>query len=324
MPVPSTNYSDVVVTTAADSGYFDMFQGMIHSLRNVGSGRHLKICAFDLGLKPEERQWLEGVGVTFAEPRWHLGLGDGMMPYWHLAEIVRPFVRDYFPGYRHYLWLDPDLWLQDGTVIDRLIMGSRKTGAAIAHEADRSYRFQGWHFGWNLKHKMLGLGPRDGLLLMIKPQLNCGVYCIQADAPHWKAWTIRLKRAIDRTGRVAPHSQFTFNQIVYCDKLPTRILDSSDNWICDRAPPMWDENEQLFCKPYAPYKPLSLLHLAGPAKHRYYTIETTSGLKKHQVSLRYPRMADVTTEACVLGVWDTPQHQESPRIQGSGGMLLPG
>lgn len=147
------------------------------------------------------------------------------------------------------------------------------------------------------KHKMLGLGPWHGLMLMIKPALNCGVYCIHADAPHWEAWSARLKRAVDRTGRVAPHSQFTFNQIVYCDELPTEILDSSDNWICDRAPPMWDDDQQAYCKPYAPYKPISVLHLAGPAKQRCYTIKTTSGLQKREISLRYPRMAEITAAA---------------------------
>ena len=280
---------DVVVTTAADSGYFEMFQSMLYSLRSFDAGRDLDICAFDLGLKAEEREWLEQADVTLVQPRWHLGLRDGMMPYWHLAEIVRPFVTDYFPGYRHYMWLDPDLWLQDGSVIDRLINGSEKAGAAIAHEADRAYRFQAWHFGWSLKHRVLGLGLWHGLLLMIKPALNCGVYCIAADAPHWHVWSARLKPAVQRTNRVAPHSQFTFNQIVYADRLPTEILDSSDNWICDRATPVWNEERQIYCKPYAPHEPISLVHLAGPAETQRYTIKTTSGEEMHNVSLHYPK-----------------------------------
>ncbi|MEZ5932949.1 MAG: hypothetical protein R3F54_13525 [Alphaproteobacteria bacterium] len=288
---PSSATRDVVVTTAADSGYFTMFQGMLESLRRFEAGRRLDIRAFDLGLEPEQRQWLEQAGVDFTRPEWHWGVRDGMMPRFHLAEIVRPFVRDYFPGYRHYMWLDPDLWLQDGSVLDRLIEGSKASGAAIAHEADRAYRFQAWHFGWCLKHRLLGLGLKDGMLLMVKPALNCGVYCIAADARHWQAWATRLRRAVERTNRVAPHSQFTFNQIVHIDRLPTEILDSADNWICDRAPPVWDEGRQLYCKPYAPHEPIALLHLAGPAKTRRYTIRTTSGAARSDVSLHYPQLS---------------------------------
>ena len=288
---------NVVVTTAADSGYFEMFKGMLHSLRSFEIGRGLDIRSFDLGLEPEQRRWLEQAGVDFVEPTWHLGLKDGMMPHFHLAEIVRPFVRDYFPGYDHYMWLDPDLWLQDQSVLERLIAGSKTKGAAIAHEADRVYKFQAWHFGWCLKHRILGLGLWDGSLLMVKPALNCGVYCIAADAPHWQAWSRRLKSAVDRTTRVAPHSQFTFNQIVYVDQLPTDILDSADNWICDRAPPMWDDKKGLYCKPYAPYQPLSLLHLAGPAKTRRYTIKTVSGLEKQDVSLHYAKVPQLMAVA---------------------------
>ncbi|MEL6962775.1 MAG: hypothetical protein AAFO01_08475 [Pseudomonadota bacterium] len=292
MPALPTNdrsdQSAIVVTTAADTGYFKMFQGMLDSLRRFEVGRTLDVRSFDLGLKPDERSWLENEGVVFAEPRWHQGIQDGMMPKFHLAETVRPHVREYFPGYEHYMWLDPDLWLQDSGVLERLIQGSKTEGAAIAHEADSVYKFQAWHFGWCLKHRILGMGLADGMLMMVKPALNCGVYCMAADAPHWDAWATRLERAVKRTNRVAPHSQFTFNQVVYVDRFPTRILDSADNWICDRAPPVWDEERQVYCKPYAPYQPISLLHLAGPAKRERYTIKTTSGGERRDVSLHYP------------------------------------
>ncbi len=293
----SPEQQKVVITTAADSGYFDMFQGMIHSIRSFDSGRDLDICCFNLGFKDEERAWLEKEGVILADPQWHMGLTDGVMPYWHLAEIVRPYVRDYFPGYDHYMWLDPDLWLQNGGVLDRLVDGSREVGCAIAHESDRAYKFQPWLFGWNLKHKILGLGVKDGLTLMVKQYLNCGVYCVAADAPHWDMWIALLKKAVDATNRVAPHSQFTFNQMYHCKKLPMRILDAGDNWICDRAPPVWDEETKLYCKPYAPFEPLALLHLAGPAKRRNYTIKTTTGQSREDVSLRYALPNNVAAAA---------------------------
>lgn len=295
--MPKSENNKVVVTTAADSGYYDMFQGMIHSLRSFDSGQDLDICCFDLGLKKDERAWLENEGVVFAQPKWHMGITDGMMPYWHMAEVVRPYVRDYFPGYDHYMWLDPDLWLQDGGVIDRLVAGSADVGAAIAHESDSAYVFQPWLVGWNLKHKILGLGIKDGLTLMVKQHLNCGVYCMAADAPHWDAWESLLQKAVSATSRVAPHSQFTFNQMYHCNKLPMRILDSADNWICDRAPPVWDDEKLLYCKPYAPFEPLSLLHLAGPAKRRCYTIKTTSGKERQDVSLKYTIPTDAAAAA---------------------------
>lgn len=288
----SSNRENAIVVTAADSGYFEMFQGMIHSLRRFESGRDLPIAVFDTGFEAEQRQWLEQAGVIIAQPKWYFGVVDGAAPHWHLAEVVRPYVRSYFPGYDHYMWLDPDLWLQDGAVIDRLIDGSKRDGAAIAHEADPAYKFQSWLVGWNLKHKILGLGLWHGLLLMIKPALNCGVYCFAADAPHWELWERRLQRAIDRRGEVAPYTQFTFNELVYVDRPPTTILDAADNWICDRAPPVWNDELQLYCKPYAPYQPVSILHLAGPAKRRCYDIQSISGDHRPAISLRYPHMAE--------------------------------
>ena len=41
------------------------------------------------------------------------------------------------------------------------------------------------------------------------------------------------------------------------------VLPASANWICDRGVPMWNDDAEAFCEPYAPYRVLSALHLAG-------------------------------------------------------------
>ena len=96
-----------------------------------------------------------------------------------------------------------------------------------------------------------------------------------------------FRHALKRTQRVTPYEQFAFNEVIHVDKIPTAELSSSDNWICDRCPPIWDAASDLFCRPEAPYQPLSVLHLAGPAKSRTYEIEQKEGGVK-TMSLRYP------------------------------------
>ncbi len=55
------------------------------------------------------------------------------------------------------------------------------------------------------------------------------------------------------------------------------ILPASANWICDRGVPMWNDAAEAFCEPYAPYRVVSALHLAGPAKRTTYQIRRTGG-----------------------------------------------
>lgn len=280
-----------VIVTAADSGYFDLLNGMIHSVRRFEPWQRVTIAVFDVGFSPEHRLALERDGVRVIDPSWHFGLSEETAKKYERAALVRFFIHDYLPGYEYSLWLDPDLWLQDSGVLDRMLDGADKTGAAIAHESDRLYSFQGWLWAWNLKHKVLGSGLWNGLTLMVRPSYNLGLYCMKADAPHWAPWRKRFESALERTRRVTPYEQFAFNEVIHVDKIPTTELSSEDNWICDRCPPVWDADPGRFCRPEAPYRPLSVLHLAGPAKSRTYEIEQRGGGVK-TMSLRYPGADD--------------------------------
>lgn len=280
-------FDKAVIVTAADSGYFDLLVGMINSVRRFEECRQIPIAVFDVGFTTEHRERLEQKNIMLLTPNWHFGRSEESSKSYERAALVRFFINDYLPGYEYSLWLDPDLWLQNPDVIRRMIDGARDTGAAIAHESDSIYRFQLWLWAWNLKHKIVGSGLRRGSVLMMHADYNLGLYCLASKAPHWEHWRRRFEAALRRTDRVTPYEQFAFNEIIHVDKIPTTTLDSTDNWICDRRPPIWDEQEQSFCRPAPPYKPLSVLHLAGPAKSRTYDIDLKAGGQK-TMSLRFP------------------------------------
>ena len=261
-----------IIVTAADSGYFELLCGMVRSVRRFDDWRQTSIAVFDVGFTPEHRMALEQDGIQVIDPNWHFGLSEDTAKSYERAALVRFFIHDYLPGYDFSLWLDPDLWLQDSDVLDRMLDGAKKTGAAIAHESDPLYAFQGWLWAWNLKHKIVGSGLRNGLILMARESYNLGLYCLAADAPHWAPWRRRFEEALARTGRVTPYEQFAFNEVIHVDRIPTVELAACDNWICDRCPPVWNDESRLFCRPEAPYPALSVLHLAGPAKNRTYEL----------------------------------------------------
>jgi hypothetical protein len=268
---------DVVIFAAADSGYTGLLTEMLASLRRFERWADTDVRVYDLGFDDADRSALAALGAQTVVPDWHFGLRDGQHPTYLKAMAARPFLRDYAPGYRRYIWLDADTWVQDPRALDHLVDGAQRSGFAIAHENDRGYRFQAWLFAWTAKHFLWGYGPLRGAWLISRPHLNNGVFCLAADAPHWDLWRGRYAAALARTGRVAPHDQFALNEIVYRDRPAVTILDSADNWICDRGPPLWDEQGRRFCKPYPPYEPLAILHLAGPAKRETYELRTLQG-----------------------------------------------
>lgn len=273
----TTASRDWILIAAADSGYYLLLVDMIASVRAQRGLEDAPIVVFDLGLDALQREAPSRAGIRLIVPHWHFDLERAGLPRHHLGLLIRPFLRDYLPGYRRYLWLDADAWLQDGAAIDRLLAGAAATGLAIAHEREPSYRFQAWLQAWTLKHFALGCGVLAGPWLMTRPHLNAGIFCLAAEAPHWARWQAHLKRALDRTGCIAPYDQFALNAAVHGDGSPATLLDPIDNWICDRGPPLWDGAAKRFCRPRAPFTPIAILHLAGPAKSTRYSLATRDG-----------------------------------------------
>jgi hypothetical protein len=181
-----------------------------------------------------------------------------------------------------YVWIDSDVWLQNGDVIGAYVAGARTSGMAITHEREKSYRFQAWLLGWTTKHFLLGYGLARTVRLLLSPHLNAGFFAIHADAPHWEAWTRCYAAAIKRTGKIVPHDQFALNEALLAPQRGDRRLDfnmlaPSHNWICDRGIPMWNDEAAMFCIPYPPFQPIGALHLAGPAKRTRYQIKRSGG-----------------------------------------------
>ena len=281
-----TTYADCIAVTASDARFFPFARDLIESLAACGLGA-LQIGFFDLGLSDGQRAWLNDRGVLLRTPVSGLSHDPALAS--DLAKtsvLARPFLRENFPGYALYLWLDADTWLQEASAIEALTQGARRHGAAVVHQRERAYRFWPWLIAWQFKHFTRGFGGVAGVRLGLLPHVNAGVFAMTREAPHWDRWRAHYQRAIDRTGLIAPHDQFALNAAVHLDRLPTAFLPATCNWICDLGTPMWDEATRRFCTPYPPHAPIGLLHLAGPAKTNDFAIRTTAGGLRHG-TLRY-------------------------------------
>ena len=271
-----------ILITGGDTKVMPVLQGLIRSLESFPERSTVSIGCLDVGQTEADRQWLTDHDISVVSPRSHMGIPlDRLRPY-ELAVLARPFLPSYFPGFDIYIWIDSDIWLQGWWVIDAYRQGAIDTGFAISHERERAYHFQGWLFGWFAKHMMQGYGPFDAAWLLSRPHLNAGLFAMRADSPHWNQWAELYKRAYDRTGKLTPHDQFSLNRLAYGGmfekpKLQATILPPRYNWICDRGPPMWSDEANALCEPYAPFRPIGTVHLAGPGKTTRYTIRRTGG-----------------------------------------------
>ena len=282
MPATTTPARRVIVVTAGDSRVMPVLKGLVRSLEAFPERADVEIGCLDVGQTEADRAWLAGRGVVLAIPTTHLGVPEQRLRPYERAFVARPFLREYFPGRDVYVWIDSDVWLQGWWVIEAYVAGALATGFAIAHERERAYAFQGWLYAWFAKHMVLGYGPLDGAWLLSRPHLNAGLFALRADSPHWDLWVHHYRAAWERTGTFNPHDQFSINRLVHGGlwsrpKAATTILPPRYNWICDRGPPMWNDAAGALCEPYAPYRTIGAVHLAGPGKTRAYSVRRTGG-----------------------------------------------
>lgn len=142
----------MLIVSASDSRFFRFLKNMIGSLAPVLAAPEVDLACFDLGLDAADLDWLGRYAGAIVPPRTHLGIDAGSHSPALRSFLARPFLREYFPGYDVYVWIDSDIWLQDPGVFATYVDGARASGMAVTHEEEPGYRFQAWLFGWTAKH----------------------------------------------------------------------------------------------------------------------------------------------------------------------------
>jgi len=275
--------SEFVIVSGADSGYFPLLRDLVLSIRDKPAGAAAPIGVFDLGLSAEQRSWLGEQGVAMAAPGWDVDFPRReKTPLIRKAQIARPFLRHYFPGYATYLWIDADAWVQEWSAVEMLLAASAGGKLAICPELDRSYKrhykrpkLLGMTLQWRCYRTAYGLRVADRLGR--NPMLNCGVFALRADSPSWDGWIAAMKTALQRTNFVFIE-QIALNYAVFAGTIAATFLPASCNWLCGDAAPMWDAARRRLVEPNAPHLPLGILHLAGEGqKEKSFTLAAIDG-----------------------------------------------
>lgn len=277
-----------IIITGGDSHFFPFMRAAIQSLR-----AHPISCAYDLGiidqgLTLEQRAELEALGCQIAIPEWTLPVPAAARQLRNIGLIARTALREYFSGYEVYLWFDADAWMQTPEFIEAFCNGARRHGAAVVAENGPGYRKTFIDTKWWIGNMIAGFGTRAGLRCALATSINIGVLCLTDTAPHWNAWQRWYRVALERTGKVNL-DQHAFLAGMLLDALPTAVLPARFNWLPHLSSPVWNSQTRTLCEPTAPYRPLSVIHLAGPRKERPYELRQLDG-GRLATPLTYPAM----------------------------------
>jgi hypothetical protein len=301
--VPSTR---LLIASGSDSSYFPLLGDAVRSV--LAHRRNVAIGILDFGLASDQRAWLADRVSHLVRPGWDLDFPyRERTPETRKAQLSRPFLRRHFPGYDMYLWIDADAWLQDWRAIELYVAAAGHDKLAITPEIDRAYKRHykrpkvfGWTLSWKCYREAFGWRVADRLGR--NPILNCGVFALHHDAPHWDAWARVITQIAQRT-RFFYIEQTALNYVIFAERLPVNLLPAYCNWMPGDAVPAFDAARGLFVEPYAPHEVIGVMHLAGEAqKSHIFRLRGLDG-GEIETSLRYSKTRALVEPApsCRMG-----------------------
>ena len=263
-----------VIVSLADSNYFELLNELIDSIKSFDENNNVALCILDAGLKENQVDILSKKVDKIKKANWDIEVSSFkvMGKEWLKSQVSRAFLPQYFPGFKKYLWIDADAWVNSWESIDLYFKGSDNNKLSISTSADRSYgrvlRAE-WLIGslariksQNYKHaKSSGFSEKVARTVALKPHLNIGVFCLNEKAPHWEVWKKNLKIALN-SGKIFGSEQIAMNITVYVNNLDVEILPAYCNWtLVDKM--KFDIKNNTFVEPYLPNHKIGIIHLAG-------------------------------------------------------------
>jgi len=262
------------IISLADANYFELLNELVDSIKSFDQSKEIAICIMDAGLQKNQVEILEKKVDQIKKAEWDIEVPSFKVKgrEWLKSQVSRAFLPRYFPGYKKYLWIDADAWVNSWYAIELFLKGCDNKKLAIATSADRSYgrvlRAE-WFLGsfakiksQNYKHaKSSGFSEKIAREVALKPHLNIGAFSLEIDAPHWDVWQKNLKKALS-SGKIWGSEQIAMNITIYSDNLDVEILPAYCNWTLIEVI-KFDKKNNTFVEPYLPNHEIGIIHFAG-------------------------------------------------------------
>jgi hypothetical protein len=118
---------------------------------------------------------------------------------------------------------------------------------------------------------------------MATKSYNAGVFCLEADSPHWRVWAHYMGIAL-RNSPSTISDQTVLNYAIFKEHLRVYPLSALCNWCCHLALPRVVDGR--LCEPFIPHAPIGIVHLSGLSE-KDHAIQYNAGGKRATRSLRY-------------------------------------
>jgi len=264
-----------VIVSLADSNYFELLNELIDSIKKFEQSKNVSICILDAGLTEDQKNKLSEKIDEIKIAEWDIEVSEykASGKEWLKSQVSRAFLPKYFPGYKKYLWIDCDAWVNDWQSVELYFKACENGKLGITQTMGPGYKIVSkvkWIFGklaliksQNFKHAINSkIGIDKARKLAFAPHINIGVFSLEHDSSCWKIWQDNLAITL-KSGKIFGSEGLAINMSVYVDDIDTEFLPLNCNWIASNLLPKFDEEKQTFVEPYLPNYNIGIMHLAA-------------------------------------------------------------
>ena len=268
---------NILLVSGGDTKYFNLLTDLLNSIRNLPDGDKLNLAYLDGGLKEKEINFFKKNNVNVVDPGWRHPIAEKKCKGRDFLKIniAKLHLDKIFPEYKIIIWIDGDAWLQSTAVIKLFELVALKKKLAIVSQATRLQEnhisFKNAFFNFvKLKNILYKNAVRSGLSRSIclnlqgRPTLNAGAYGLHQSSGHWENFRY-WQDIILRKGRLFTSDQLAMGLAIWQDNLSYEALPDICNYM---GPWRWCKKRKIFVDYFAPYDPISVVHLAGQDKMR--------------------------------------------------------
>ena len=269
----------IAIVTGSDKKYFPFLKNLVFSLKKTKSLEIADLCILDVEDKSDYLGELKEFIHEKKIAKFNLEFKFKDTENWFKLLTERPFIKDHFPGYEKYVWLDADTHVLNKEIIYYLDEATNLKDVAIVPELNESYVFKNKKFGikkiffslykisgWSFKNYKKYFNSELAENLFFKPLFNNGVFCIKSSSKIWDLWKVEYQFALNKakTSYGIKTDQLSLNKVLYENFNLVSILDSTNNWIIDKSEPLFfDKDNKLLLTPSYPRRQINILHFTN-------------------------------------------------------------
>ena len=263
-----------IIITSSDDKYFHLVEELYNSIKFHNLEKSFDFGIIDTGISKKQIEKFKNEDIIFKNGEWNVDVPSfKVRGRNHLKNIVaRAFLPDYFQGYKKYIWLDADTWINHKNTFLFFDKGCTQDKICITPQVDRSYGKLAkveWFLNFpkriktiNFKNISRSVSKSLGKKYAMHPTLNGGVFSINSNSKIWKTFQKNIKLALKK-GRIFGSDQVALALSIYEDGIDPEYLPAYTNYMCEFKYPFFDQENLLFVEPYLPFHPIGVMHLAG-------------------------------------------------------------